>query len=110
MKTDSAAHAAIAHRARKIWGTEGYPTGRDAEIWLTAEQQLAPPPPTAAALLKSETAAESVVEFNLPSSTPEDDAMRAALHAHLGQRRPAQPHDDWEHMAVEHEKVYESFR
>lgn len=79
MKTDSAAHAAIAHRARKIWETEGYPIGRDAEIWLTAEQQLAPPAPTAAALLKSETAAESVVEFNLPSSTPEDDAVRAAL-------------------------------
>ena len=67
------------------------PTGHDTQIWLTAEQPLAPPAPTAplappaptdataAALLKSETAAESVVEFHLPSSTPEDDAVRAAL-------------------------------
>ena len=37
-------------------------------------------------------------------------AMRDALGAHLGQRRPAQPHDDWEPMAVEHERLYESFR
>ena len=79
MKTDSSAHAAISHRAQKIWEAEGRPTGRDTQIWLTAEQQLAPPAPTTAALLKSETAAESVVEFNLPSSTPEDDAVRAAL-------------------------------
>jgi hypothetical protein len=79
MKTDSPAHTAISHRAQKIWEAEGRPTGRDTQIWLTAEQQLAPPAPTTAALLKSETAAESVVEFNLPSSTPEDDAVRAAL-------------------------------
>ena len=79
MKTDSPTHAAIAQRAQEIWATEGRPTGRDNQIWLTAEQQLSTPATSVAARLKSETAAESVVEFHLPSSTPEEVAVRAAL-------------------------------
>ena len=79
MKTDSSAHDAIAQHARKIWESEGQPTGRDIQIWLNAEQQLSTPATTAAARIKSETAAESVVEFHLPSSTSEDAAVSAAL-------------------------------
>jgi hypothetical protein len=40
MKTHQPTHAEISHRAREIWSAEGQPTGRDNEIWLTAEQQL----------------------------------------------------------------------
>ncbi len=91
MKTNPPTHEAIVQRARKIWEAEGNPSGRDTEIWLTAEQQLSIPaeekiagavpisPAQVAAHLKSETAAESVVEFSLPSSTPEDIAVQAAL-------------------------------
>ena len=85
MKTDSAAHHDLSPRAQEIGEAKSQPTSHDTQIWLTAEQPLAPnaataaTAATAAALLKSETAAESVVEFHLPSSTPEDDAVRAAL-------------------------------
>ncbi len=91
MKNNPPTHDAIAERARKVWAAEGNPTGRDTAIWLSAEQQLSIPPeekiPGAvplspaqiAAKLTSETAAESVVEFHLPSSTSEDAAVRAAL-------------------------------
>lgn len=33
-------------------------------------------------------------------------ALRAGLAAHLGSRRAARPHDDWEDIAAQHEKVY----
>jgi len=97
MKTNSLTHGEIAERARQIWEAEGNPTGRDTEIWLNAEQQLSalttgPAKQTpftgarfpessasAAERLTSETAAESVVEFSLPSSTPDADAVQAAL-------------------------------
>ena len=79
MKTNSPTHAAISQRAQKIWETEGQPMGRDTQIWLTAEQQLSTPATTAAARLKSETAAESIVEFHLPSSTSDEAAVSAAL-------------------------------
>lgn len=96
MKTNSLTHGEIAERARQIWESEGNPTGRDTEIWLNAEQQLSanttgpaketsaaarssPNSATAAERLTSETAAESVVEFSLPSSTPDADAVQAAL-------------------------------
>jgi hypothetical protein len=79
MKINSLTHDAISQRAQEIWQNEGQPTGRDTEIWLTAEQQLSEPAPTSAARLTSETAAESVVEFHLPSSTSEEAAVRAAL-------------------------------
>jgi len=97
MKTNSLTHGDIAERARQIWESEGNPTGRDTEIWLNAEQQLSArtagttkkTPATAvrssqssatvAERLTSETAAESVVEFSLPSPTSEDTAVQAAL-------------------------------
>jgi hypothetical protein len=34
-------HDEVAQRAREIWQDLGRPAGRDAEIWLEAEQQLA---------------------------------------------------------------------
>lgn len=40
MKTHQPTHAEISHRAHEIWSAEGQPSGRDNEIWLTAEQQL----------------------------------------------------------------------
>lgn len=79
MKINSPTQAAISQHAQKIWEAEGRPAGRDTEIWLTAEQQLSSLAPNAAANLTSETAAESVVEFHLPASTPEAAAVRAAL-------------------------------
>ena len=97
MKTNSLTHGEIAERARQIWESEGNPTGRDTEIWLNAEQQLSanttgPKQQTpadaahpsqssasAAERLTSETATESVVEFSLPASTSDADAVQAAL-------------------------------
>ncbi|HTJ77646.1 MAG TPA: DUF2934 domain-containing protein [Rariglobus sp.] len=34
-------HEEVAHYAHKIWQDEGYPSGRDTEIWLEAEHLLA---------------------------------------------------------------------
>ncbi len=96
METNSLTHGEIAERARQIWESEGKPTGRDTEIWLNAEQQLSanttgPKQQTSAAArssqnsataaerLTSETATESVVEFSLPASTSDADAVQAAL-------------------------------
>jgi len=97
METNSLTHGEIAERARQIWESEGNPTGRDTEIWLNAEQQLSalttgqtketsaaaarsfPGSATAAERLTSETAAESIVECSLPSSTSDADAVQAAL-------------------------------
>ena len=96
METNSLTHGEIAERARQIWESEGNPTGRDTEIWLNAEQQLSAlttgqtketsaaarssqNSATAAERLTSETAAESVVEFSLPASTSDADAVQAAL-------------------------------
>lgn len=100
MKTPS--HQAISQRAYEIWQAEGHPDGRDTEIWLNAEQQLstastkASPPaatrsaarppvrssgntPVTADRIKSETAAESAVEYNISPAVSEDDAVKAAL-------------------------------
>ena len=33
-------HETVAHCAYKLWQDEGYPSGRDTEIWLEAEQAL----------------------------------------------------------------------
>jgi hypothetical protein len=97
MKTNSLTHGEIAERARQIWKSEGNPAGRDSQIWFNAEQQLSARTPgptkqtpatvvrspqnsaTAVERLTSETAAESVVEFSLPSSTSDADAVQAAL-------------------------------
>jgi hypothetical protein len=78
MKTTPPTHHAISQRAHQIWEAEGNPHGRDSAIWLTAEQQLTS---QTAARLTAETAAESVVEFHLPSATTEADAVRAALQS-----------------------------
>ncbi|MEO6876224.1 MAG: DUF2934 domain-containing protein [Opitutaceae bacterium] len=43
MKTNSPNHEAIAQRARELWLSQHQPTGRDHEIWLEAERQLAAP-------------------------------------------------------------------
>ncbi len=55
-------HEAIAQRAREIWHNYGSPEGRDTEIWLEAERQLAGTvdlQPAAAQLEVSRTVTES---------------------------------------------------
>jgi hypothetical protein len=101
MKTTLPTHDEIAQRARQIWQEKGNPGGRDTEIWLEAERQLAGESGTpfpndsegengqttseskgASALadrVRKETAAESVVEYNISPATSEDDAVKAAL-------------------------------
>ena len=92
MNITSPAHDTIAQRAHEIWQIRGQPSDRDTAIWLEAEQQLLTSTTLAAPTLlvpesrtepagrlQAETAAESVVEFHLPSSTSEDAAVRAAL-------------------------------
>ena len=101
MKTNPPTHEAITHRAREIWQHSGNPFGRDMEIWLEAERQLAAgavdsnsgsiiyesPRTTSeskgavtlAERVKSETAAESMVEHHLSPAIPDEAAIKAAL-------------------------------
>ena len=43
MKTNAPTHEEIARHAREIWLAQGEPAGRDEEIWLEAERELAKP-------------------------------------------------------------------
>ena len=103
-------HATVAQRAHHHWHQLGCPPDRDTEIWLEAERQLAaeqraeksdtpgktksPAPPDAAtdiARIKSETAAESTVEFHLSPALSDDQAIQAALQKKIA-RAPSVPH------------------
>jgi len=102
MKTHSPTHEEIAQRAQEIWQRYGSPGGRDTEIWLEAERQLTEgaegssveessryeaPRTTSeskgavklADRLKSETAAESIVEHHISPAIPDEAAVKAAL-------------------------------
>jgi hypothetical protein len=102
MKTNSPTHEEIAHRAQEIWQKSGNPGGRDTEIWLEAERQLAKsgqedsnPNSTTqesarttseskgavklADRIKSETAAEVIVEHHISPAIPDEAAVNAAL-------------------------------
>lgn len=93
-------HNEIAKRAEEIWHERHEPTGSDLEIWLEAERQLAvnaqqsdyQANPAGVAerkiasekedsqnRLTSETAAESMVEYNISPPVPDDEAVRAAM-------------------------------
>lgn len=102
MKAHSPTHEEITKRAQEIWQRYGSPGGRDTEIWLEAERQLTDgseettennstqyesPRTTSesrgavklADQLKSETAAESMVEHHISPAIPDDAAVKAAL-------------------------------
>ena len=93
MKTPS--HDAVAQRARQIWQKYGSPSGRDTEIWLEAERELTADsarPGSTTERLKSETAAESMVENHISPAIPEEDAIKAALQKREA-RAPILPHN-----------------
>lgn len=73
-------HDEIARHARELWQDRGCPVDRDEEIWLEAERQLRDGGQAAfAKRAAAETAAESVVEYQITPAVPEQDAIQAAL-------------------------------
>lgn len=128
MKTNPPSHEAIAQRAQEIWLAAGKPSGRDLEIWLSAEQQLSAPVAEAhphsasrakndtdfrtavgstvtADRIKSETAAESVVEYNISPAVTEADAVQAALQTPASRgTKPAETTTPQEAAKAQHQK------
>ncbi|HWA27044.1 MAG TPA: DUF2934 domain-containing protein [Lacunisphaera sp.] len=90
-------HDEIARQARGIWQDRGCPTGIDTEIWLEAERQLSETasvaeksrPGAFADRAKSETAAESMVEYRISPPVSEQEAIKAAQVRQT--RTPKQP-------------------
>lgn len=80
-------HEEIARRAKHLWQDRGCPQGQDDEIWLQAENQLTnqpfdePGPSSGVSVerVKAETAAESMVEYQITPAVSQDEAIRAAL-------------------------------
>ncbi len=77
-------HEAVSHHAKEIWLARGCPEGRDKEIWLEAELQLAevaPAAPTAPA------------DLNLPGSgnTQESVVTAKAVQQKQAARAPQRP-------------------
>jgi len=73
-------HDEIARHARELWQDRGCPVDRDVEIWLEAERQLRGGGEAAfAERAAAETAAESVVEYQITPAAPEQEAIQAAL-------------------------------
>lgn len=85
MKTPT--HDEITSRAQSLWRERGCPAGCDTEIWLEAERQLnrglAPThgekTESFTERAKAETAAESVVEYQISPAGSDEDAIRAAM-------------------------------
>ena len=98
---NSSLHEQVAQRAHQNWQRYGSPAERDTEIWLEAERQLAAawsdvnedswaressrtlrePEGTIGVIerIKSETAAESIVEYRISPAISDDEAINAAL-------------------------------
>jgi len=93
-------HEEVAIRAYHNWQHRGSPAERDTDIWLEAERQLtekssaaksdatahetlasvsAKGAATWAERVKSETAAESVVEYHISPAVSDEEALKAAL-------------------------------
>lgn len=80
-------HAEIALQAEYLWRARGSPVGCDSEIWLEARRELSqrtPPtddrkPDSFTERAKTETAAESVVEYQISPAGSEQEAIQAAL-------------------------------
>lgn len=107
MKTNSPTHEEITRRAQEIWQKSGSPGGRDTEIWLEAERELTGTSASdsdsdnsgsesekyeasrttseskgavkLADRIKSETAAEAVVEHHISPAIADEEAIKAAL-------------------------------
>ena len=96
MKTPT--HDKIAERAYEIWNDRGCPEGTDMEIWLEAERQLSESPAQDpkperqpfAERAKEETAAESVVEYQISPAIPQHEAIKAAIQKEEA-RAPQEP-------------------
>ena len=102
MDTRKPTHDEIARRAQEIWRDRYYPVGSDTEIWLEAEKQLGeemtktdlynstsePPGEQVGSeentreteRIKGETAAESMVEYNVSPAVSDEEAVRMALN------------------------------
>ncbi|HUG12400.1 MAG TPA: DUF2934 domain-containing protein [Opitutaceae bacterium] len=85
MKTPT--HNQISERAFKLWQDRGCPEGSDSEFWLEAERQLSEGSAQDAGSerkpfaerAKEETAAESVVEYQISPAIPQHEAIKAAI-------------------------------
>jgi hypothetical protein len=92
-------HDEIALQAEQLWRKRGCPGGRDEEIWFEAERQLSKDSPPEAGRkadsftnrAKAETAAESVVEYQISPAVSEQEAINAALQKQAA-RAPQVPH------------------
>jgi hypothetical protein len=85
-------HDTRARHAYELWQDRGCPDGCDTEIWLEAEQQLRGDGRAAfIARVAGETAAESVVEYNISPAVPQQEAIQAALQK-SDARAPQVPH------------------
>ena len=85
-------HDAIARQAYELWQNRGCPVGQDTELWLEAERQLKGGGQAAfTERVKAETAAESVVEFNITPAVPEQAAIKAAVQPPAGTSSKSRP-------------------
>lgn len=80
-------HDEIALQAAQLWKDRGCPEGIDNEIWLEAERQLQEGSQPAGGgkdqvfieRAKEETAAESMVEYNITPPVSQQAAIKAAV-------------------------------
>ncbi len=73
-------HKDIARQARQLWQDRGCPDGKDMELWLEAERMLnAGENQAFTERAKAETAAQSVVEYQISPPIPQNEAIKAAL-------------------------------
>lgn len=90
-------HDDIARRAHQLWQDRGCPHDRDVQLWLEAERQLSNGGHAAfIERAQSETAAESVVEYQISPALPEREAILAALQKQEA-RAPQEPHQSAPH-------------
>jgi hypothetical protein len=84
---NSPTHEEIALQAQWLWRDRGCPEGLDDQIWLEAERQLKDKsngsakrtPDEITERAKSETAAESMVEYHISPPVSEQEAIRASM-------------------------------
>jgi len=71
----------ISQRAESLWRERGCPAGSDLEIWLEAERQTigSRSADTFVDRTNAETAAESVVEYQITPAGTEQQAIQAAM-------------------------------
>lgn len=78
-------HIEIARQAEYLWRLRGCPSGQDSQIWNEAERQLrlglssGGKKPGFTERVKEETAAESVVEYQISPAGSEEESIRAAM-------------------------------